>query len=260
MKERKPKINGYTLLDKKSNMDEEPFSEDTESPYADQVKDYLANKQEDSEPSEDSKLIPDDIQEILDSGSKKEEKDERVEIPTDRTFEDDDAKNPFSNMFVSVKDTDIPVTEEDKTAYIKATLFDNPVVLTIRANNGTYAKCRTLTAYESDICYEALSMYLKQYPDYPTVLWTSLMQQFRFPIQVVEYCGKEQYPVSFKYAPGKKEELARKLIELSDERMADIPYPAYNNRIRLLNVFNNKISILQSATFNKDFWNPDDIG
>lgn len=241
----------------KNTTSEVPFEEDQTSPMADDVKDFLNNKEEEK-PIE----IPEDIKEMLgekDGEAGKDNK-ERIEIEPDRTFEDSDAKTPFANMFVSVKDTEIPVTEEDKTNYIKATLFDNPVVLTIKAKNGTSAKCRTLTAYESDICYEALSAYLKKYPNYPSMLWTSLMQQFRFPIQVIEYCGKEQNPISFKYEPGKKEEFAEKLIELSDARTADIPYPAYNNRIRLLNVFNNKIALLQSATFNSDFWNPDDIG
>lgn len=256
MKDSKIRIKGRILENTISKEEESPFTEDAESPYAEQVKDYLQNKEEDNK---EGSLIPEDIQNMLSSKDEGQE-DDRVTIPVDKTFEDDDAKNPFENMVVSVKDTDIPVTEEDKTAYIKATLFDMPVHLTIKATNGTSAKCRTLTAYESDICYEALSMYLKKYPDYPTMLWTSLMQQFRFPIQVVEYCGKEQHPVSFKYEPGRKEEFAKQLIEISDERMADIPYPAYNNRIRLLNVFNNKIAVLQSATFNKDFWNPGDIG
>lgn len=239
----------------KNTMSETPFEEDQTSPMADDVKDFLNNKGEEK-PVE----IPDDIKEMLGEDTNQKEDKERIEIEPDRTFENSDAKTPFANMFVSVKDTEIPVTEEDKTDYIKATLFDNPVVLTIKAKNGTSAKCRTLTAYESDICYEALSAYLKKYPNYPSMLWTSLMQQFRFPIQVIEYCGKEQNPISFKYEPGKKEEFAEKLIELSDARTADIPYPAYNNRIRLLNVFNNKIALLQSATFNSDFWNPDDIG
>lgn len=239
----------------KNTMSETPFEEDQTSPMADDVKDFLNNKGEEK-PVE----IPEDIKEMLGEDTNQKADKERIEIEPDRTFENSDAKTPFANMFVSVKDTEIPVTEEDKTDYIKATLFDNPVVLTIKAKNGTSAKCRTLTAYESDICYEALSAYLKKYPNYPSMLWTSLMQQFRFPIQVIEYCGKEQNPISFKYEPGKKEEFAEKLIELSDARTADIPYPAYNNRIRLLNVFNNKIALLQSATFNSDFWNPDDIG
>lgn len=241
----------------KNTTSEVPFEEDQTSPMADDVKDFLNNKEEEK-PIE----IPDDIKEMLgdkDSGEEEISKD-RIKIAPDNTFENSDAKTPFSDMFVSVKDTEIPVTEEDKTDYIKATLFDNPVILTIKAKNGTSAKCRTLTAYESDICYEALGLYLKKYPNYPSMLWTSLMQQFRFPIQVLEYCGKEQKSISFKYEHGKKEEFAEQLIELSDARMADVPYPAYNNRIRLLNVFNNKIALLQSATFNSDFWNPDDIG
>lgn len=239
----------------KNTTSEVPFEEDQTSPMADDVKDFLNNKEEEK-PIE----IPDDIKEMLGDKETEEQEDNRVTVVPDKTFENSNVKNPLGNMFVSVKDSDIPVTEEDKTDYIKATLFDNPVILTIKAKNGTSAKCRTLTAYEHDICYEALGLYVKKYPNYPSMLWASLMQQFRFPIQVLEYCGKEQKSVSFKYEHGKKEELAEKLIELSDELMADIPYPAYNNRIRLLNVFNNKIALLQTATFNEDFWNPDDIG
>ncbi len=259
---KQPRLKNKIVVNKNNDT---PFEEDQTSPMADQVKDYLNNKEE--EPEEDPVSVPEDIKKMLEGGNTKpedqdgEDEDEsRVEVPVDNVYENSDSKDPFANMFVSVKDTDVPITEEDKTAYIKATLFDNPVMLTIKANNGTSAKCRTLTAYESDVCYTALGMYLKKYPEYPTILWSSLMQQLRFPMQVVEYCGKEQKCIDIKYEPGKKEEAAAKLIELSDELLGNIPYPAYNNRIRLLNVFNNKIALLQSATFNEDFWNPDDIG
>lgn len=245
--------------------DDVPFEEDQTSPMADEVKAFIESEDEhDSTESSDENIsVPEDVKKMLedsDHSKPKEEDTARTYFSADSTYDNADSKNPFDKLFVSVKDTDIPVTEEDKTAYIKATLFDKPVILTIKAKNGTSAKCRALTAYENDLCYEAMAIYLKKYPEYPPMLWESLIQQFRFCMQVLEYCNIEQPVIKFDYAPGKKEEFANELIEKSDKLMADIPYPAYNNRIRLLNVFNHKMAVLQSAAFNEDFWNPDDIG
>lgn len=199
--------------------------------------------------------VPEDIKAMLQEDTEEAEKEERVAISPDHAFEDD-RRTEFENMFVSVRDIDIPITTEDKSIYLKSLLFSRPIELEIKAPNGISGTCRSLSVYEGDLTTAALTKYLEKYPKISVGFHESIIQQFRIAMQLKEFCGS---PLSYlEYERGKDgtfEEHVNHLFETS-QRVLDVPGPVYGIYVRLLNIFQYKLGRLHEAAFNSDFWSP----
>lgn len=198
--------------------------------------------------------VPDDIKEMLQDDHETEE--QRVNISPDTTFEDDKRK-AFEDMFVSVRDIDIPITEEDKLVYMKGLLFSRPIELEIKAPNGISGKCRALSVYEGDIVTAALGKYLEKYPSMSAGFNESIIQQYRAAMQLKEFCGKPLSYLEYERGNGTFEEHVNDLFETS-QHILDVPGPVYGIYIRILNIFQYKLGRLHDAAFNSDFWSPVD--
>lgn len=233
-------------------MAEELFTEDTSNIKPEEVAEFLAN----AETSDTPGTIPDDIRELLQEDVEdKDLADDRVEITPDKTFEKN-KRDVFDNMFVHVRDMDIPITEDDKLLYMKGLLTSNPIVLSIKMQNGITAKCRSLSVYEGDVAVGALAQYLKKYPGTPLGYHDSLLQQYRIAMQLTEYCSRPlEYLTYTRGVDGSFDDHVNDLFEKS-QRVLDVPGPVFGIYIRMINVFQYKIGKLHEAAFNSDFWSP----
>lgn len=233
-------------------MTEELFTEDTSNIKPEEVAEFLAN----AETSDTPGTIPDDIRELLQEDVEdKDLVDDRVEITPDKTFEKN-KRDVFDNMFVHVRDMDIPITEDDKLLYMKGLLTSNTIVLSIKMQNGITAKCRSLSVYEGDVAVGALAQYLKKYPGTPLGYHDSLLQQYRIAMQLTEYCSRPlEYLTYTRGVDGSFDDHVNDLFEKS-QRVLDVPGPVFGIYIRMINVFQYKIGKLHEAAFNSDFWSP----
>ena len=231
--------------------DNELFTEDETSVSPDEVAAFLA-EEENSQKGE----VPSDIKDMLSAPVEDvTEKDSRVSIAPDKSF-DDDKRNLFEDMMVSVRDVDIPITDEDKSIYLKCLLFSSPVELNIKAPNGIHGKCRSLSVYESDVAAYAFSQYIKKYPDTAPGFQEGILQQLRIAMQLQEYCGHTLPYLSYERGVnGSIEQHAEDLYEKS-QRILDVPGPVYGIYVRLLNIFHYKLGRLHESAFNSDFWSP----
>lgn len=233
-------------------MAEELFTEDTSNIKPEEVAEFLAN----AETSDTPGTIPDDIRELLQEDAEdKDLVDDRVEITPDKTFEKN-KRDVFDNMFVHVRDMDIPITEDDKLLYMKGLLTSNTIVLSIKMQNGITAKCRSLSVYEGDVAVGALAHYLKKYPGTPLGYHDSLLQQYRIAMQLTEYCSRPiEYLTYTRGVDGSFDDHVNDLFEKS-QRVLDVPGPVFGIYVRMINVFQYKIGKLHEAAFNSDFWSP----
>lgn len=230
-------------------MTEELFTEESNDISADEVKAYLAGEEKNENPG----AIPEDIMEMLQE-EEKEDEEQRVEITPDKSFEEN-KRDIFENMYVSVRDVDVPITEEDKLLYLKGILNSTPITLKITAKNGMSGKCRSLSVYEGDVAAGALGKYLEKYPNTALEFQDSILQQYRVAMQLTEYCNRPIGYLSYDRESGTFEEHVEHLFKNS-QKVLDVPGPVYGMYVRLINVFQYKIGKLHEAAFNSDFWSP----
>lgn len=236
-------------------MAEELFTEeDTNDIAPAEVAEFLASStQEEEAPG----TIPEDIRKLLQENEDKDTDlvDARVEIAPDKTFEEN-KRDVFDNMFVHVRDIDIPITDEDKLLYMKCLLTSNPITLEISIRNGLSAKCRSLSVYEGDVAVGALTHYLTKNPGTPLGFHDSLLQQYRIAMQLTEYCNRPLEYLSYARGEGGTyEDHVLDLFEKS-QRVLDVPGPVFGIYVRMINVFQYKLGKLHEAAFNSDFWSP----
>lgn len=217
------------------------------------------------EPSEDEDgaFIPKHVREQLreaaeedSNASNEDDRDEYVELPENKEF----AKNKrpdFDNMFVPVGDMNVPITQEDKDVYFKSMLFDTPIELPVFSMGGNVkVVCRALTVYENDLVYAALERAMKDRKVVPSV-WEGICQQYRMAMQIISINNVDFGCLRFN-TPGNIDEDAEALIKKADF-VYKLNTAKYNLLLRSLNVFQHKITRLNSATYNQDFWDPDGI-
>lgn len=234
-------------------MSDELFTEDDSNNITtEEVADFLS-QQEDSTPG----IIPGDIQSLLDEDVDLAETKEpaRIEVDPDKAFADN-KRDMFDNMYVHVRDIDIPITDDDKLIYMKSLLHSVPINLTINTQNGISGKCRSLSVYEGDVAARAIMLYMSKYPNTPISFQESIAQQYRVAMQLTEYCKMPTPYVSYTRGEGGTiDDHAQDLLEKS-QYVLDVPGPVYGIYVRLLNVFQYKLGKLHEAAFNADFWSP----
>lgn len=203
---------------------------------------------------------PPDAEDLLAGKSSEEEAPEeenevRISLSSDPMF-DNDKRAAVDRMFVSVKDTEIPISHEEQALYIKATLNNVPVILPIEMENGIKMECRSLSVYEGDLVYDALNKFVADFPNVNASLWEGIIQQYRISMQLMSINGRKLDYLTYKYSPGDREKHAEDLYKKSNEMLMDVQGPLFGVYIRGLNVFQSKLNRLQEAAFNKDFWSP----
>lgn len=175
---------------------------------------------------------------------------------------EDDPKHTTDFSFMMGTDS-IPVTQEDKDLYIKAVLNDVPLQLTIEVAKGIEITCRSLTPYERDLAVHAVAAYLKQKAGtYATgVFVNDYAREFMISMQLVSV-GSATFPYrSYNSGDGRsREEHIMDLAEHGKVLVDNLSLPKYNLVVKALNVFENKLAVLNTAALRKDFWDPADAG
>lgn len=237
--------------------DNELFTEDTDSSISvAEVASFLNSSAE--EQSSTSFEIPEDIKAML--SAKSEDSEEapdtpRIELPVDETFANNN-KNMFDKMVVNVQDVEVPITEEDKSMYLKCVLHSLPVELTVSAPNGISGKCRSLSVYEGDVIATAFAKFVAACPDLTLGFHDGIIQQYRIAMQLMQFCGNPCEYLEYKRGVnGTLSEHADDLIDKS-RTVLDVAAPVYDIYVRIMNIYNYKLSRLNSAAFNSDFWSP----
>lgn len=171
---------------------------------------------------------------------------------SDTTFAETPVADQMQQIAVKVNEYDIPVTEADQRMYLKAVLNDSPVELTIPVLKGTLnVTCRALSVAESETIITTALKYFKDNPELNSMLMTDYIRQLRTIFQVVRINGKPAFPQ----------------LDLNQDTFAsevwttfrDMSTARYNAISAALNVFEHKLSRLNSAALNEDFWLPGEI-
>lgn len=171
---------------------------------------------------------------------------------SDTTFAETPVADQMQQITVKVNEYDIPVTEADQRMYLKAVLNDAPVALTIPVLKGTLnVTCRALSVAESETIITTALKYFKDNPELNSMLMTDYIRQLRTIFQVVSINGKPAFPH----------------LDLNQDTFAsevwttfrDMSTARYNAISAALNVFEHKLSRLNSAALNEDFWLPGEI-
>lgn len=186
-----------------------------------------------------------------------EDGDARIRLGEDTTFDEDARAKVFvDKMAVNVRAEDIPVTDDDKVAYVKALLMDTEVVLEVPMAGGRVtAEFRSLTAYEQDLVMLALAKYFNEHKTAGYMLLEGIRQHLMIAMELVRFNGKPVEPIRYKAGEGTVDENAASLLAKA-ERYTDVDGPRLSFLIAAADVFHKKMTRLGEAALNKDFWDP----
>lgn len=173
-------------------------------------------------------------------------------LQSDTTFSEPQAVEKLQQIAVKVNERDIPVTEADQRMYLKAVLNDVPVEITIPVmNNMMKVTCRALSVAESEkIIVEAIK-HFKDNPELNSMLMPDYIRQLRTICQVVRINGKPAFPAI--------DINSETFVSEAWEEFRDMSTARYNAISAALNVFEHKLSRLNAAALNEDFWLPGEI-
>lgn len=212
----------------------------------DAVKNFLETEASDTAPDADSETIKPVTPVNKDMNTVS------YNFQSDTTFAETPVADQMQQISVKVNEYDIPVTEADQRMYLKAILNDSPVELTIPVLKGTLnVTCRALSVAESETIITTALKYFKDNPELNSMLMTDYIRQLRTIFQVVRINGKPAFPH----------------LDLNQDTFAsevwttfrDMSTARYNAISAALNVFEHKLSRLNSAALNEDFWLPGEI-
>lgn len=179
-------------------------------------------------------------------------------LPVDKTFEKS-AYEDTGKEFVTVNDTTVEITDEDKEQYLTCMLLEEPITLDIDLFGGRATiTCRAITVYERDLIVLAG---IKKSEElgyvYSNLYMDTNLQQLYMAMQITKVNGRIRDYLQFpKHEPGKMDEHAMKLADWSRERIETLPLPTWHMFARALNVFNHKLNKLNELALARNFTNP----
>lgn len=182
----------------------------------------------------------------------------RTTITADATFDKVEAEELTRMYMAPVKDSEVPITDDDQALYLKAMLNDVPLELTQALANGqVVVTCRALSVYEQDLLLEAAVQATGGPSEGVLSLVPSVAQQLRVTMQVTKVNGVSQNAVYMEPKRGKAhDEQIEELINISDSRTGKMPSSKFGFLVRALNVFEHKVAKMHSLAYNKTFWKP----
>lgn len=239
------------MTDENNNImvEDEPF--DTTSPDAEAVGKFLSEAANNSSSAEQSNIKP--IEEG--NGIK------RIEFGADNTFSDEKASEQFTaygDMTVNIQDDQHAITEQEKEDYLRAMLTQDIFTMDIKMSNGLTITCRDLNVYEKEVATQALASQLlginQASPQYAIMV----LRRLRMPMQIQAVNGKPFSSVMFEYTQDNSniQEDIKALEDKSNAVYYKYPNALYSLLVKALNVFENKLTRLENAAFNQDFWKP----
>lgn len=184
---------------------------------------------------------------------------------TENVSEDEmkEEEDPTANLqaFLPVRVDSIPITDEDKTLYLKALLNDAPVVLDVKMENGFRFKLRSLSSYEEQVVTAASIWNLKDHAEMSLAegLGMGAVHQYRVSMQLVEINGNpvEHKRFRFEHGVSSMERDACELRNFSDSKLMNTQGVLYGLYLKALEIFLRKLNKLQEASLSLNFWPPE---
>lgn len=173
----------------------------------------------------------------------------------DNTFGVDTEQAKEVMLNAVVRGTAVNVTPEEIIAFQLSVLDSKPVYLTIKVMLGCDIVFRSLTPYEEDLIFEAVSTMVER-DGCPAALIPTYVQQFRLTMQMVSFHGRNLDHLTFTYEPGKRKDQIQTLISHSMQNTSSLPGHKYKLCVLAADVFEHKLAKLQSAALNETFWDP----
>lgn len=236
---------------------------DTASPDADLVKEFLAehdpevNTQETvAEPEEPESYTPPKITkvDVTDTAF-------RANLMADTTFDQVEAEAITRTYMAPIKDTEIPITDNDQALYLKSVLNDVPLELTQTLAGGNVSvTCRALSVYEQDLVLEAALKLVGKQEEGAFSLLPSIAQQLRAAMQVTRINDVAQNALYLEPKRGEEHEAqVDELIRHTDKYVGRMQFAKFGFLVRALNVFEHKAAHMHAMAYNKTFWKPAEI-
>ena len=182
-------------------------------------------------------------------------------VAADKTFDKIEAEELTRMYMAPIKDSEIPITDEDQALYLKAMLNDTPLTLTqTLANDQVAVTCRALSVYEQDLVLEAAIQAVGGQETGIMSLLPSVAQQLRAAMQITHVNGVNQNAIYLEPARGDAhDEQVMDLIKQSDKKIGKMSAVKFGFLVRALNVFEHKMAKMHSLAYNKTFWKPVEI-
>lgn len=179
-------------------------------------------------------------------------------IVADKTFDKVEAEELTRMYLAPIKDTEVPITDEDQALYLKAMLNDTPLTLTQSLANGAVEiTCRALSVYEQDAVLEAAIQAVGGAEAGVMSLVPSMAQQLRATLQVVKINNVVYSPVYLEPKRGKEHaDQIADLIKQSDKTVGNMSSAKFGFIARAINVFEHKVAKMHELAYNKTFWKP----
>lgn len=236
---------------------------ETASPDAEAVKEYLekyAREDAIKEQEEQEAIDRDEEQEAPPVIKEVDTTDSifQTTVTADVTFDKVEAEELTRMYMAPVRDSEVPITDDDQALYLKAMLNDTPLELTQSlANSQVVVTCRALSVYEQDLVLEAAVKATGGPNEGVLSLVPSVAQQLRVTMQVTKVNGVSQNALYMEPKRGKEHEAQiEELISISDDRTGRMPASKFGFLVRALNVFEHKVAKMHSLAYNKTFWKP----
>lgn len=216
---------------------------------AEDVKAYLAESENESETPTQEQNETDTIQPASQDNNRVS-----YSFQADEIFSETPKAEEIQAITVAVNAHEIEVTQTDQTKYLKAILNDTPVELDVDVLGGSLkVTCRALSVSETEWVITTVLKYFDEHKNLNGVLMTDYVRQLRTALQLVKLNGKSPYPAIVVSSDLTQDEIfngpAWKFVR-------GLSTVKYNAIAAALNVFEHKVTRMNSAALNEDFWHP----
>lgn len=176
----------------------------------------------------------------------------------DPAFVKNEIEEEIRKYMFKVEGEDLEITDEDQGIYLRAILNDCPVHLTIPIMGGNVkVVCRSLSAYESSILFlAARKMADAETKPENAVLIPGCAQQIRIAMQIISVNGMPQEYVQIDDVSTDRDKLISDIVSKTEKITARISSVKYGAYVRALNVFEHKLTKMNSLAYTGTFWKP----
>ena len=156
---------------------------------------------------------------------------------------------------------EVKVEDHEKAVFLKACLHDLPVIMDIPVPSlGTTVTLKTLTSQELDVLYGSLARDGDELKFAHDAQFISDMQEYSLYLQVLKI--KDQpYKHLYKVNPEKDlDTLIKEIRTHKDQASRTMNQAQRAVVLQALRIFSLKNTICTDNLFNRNFWNPPDVG
>jgi hypothetical protein len=192
----------------------------------------------------------------------KEPEKETKTIPGERTLKEDTANNSKAVEFHMEKPVEnITVTDQEKEAFFKMMLHDQPFELEIDLMGGKFPVLyRARTDYEQTMLVIVVDALARTDPTKQSLVQaTSLLQNFLLVTMIKSIDGKPFPTVHIEKDTESKsplDDIKQKLQDAVAEHLDPLQGPKKDLLIKGLQLFESKVLLMKQECLNKDFWEP----